>query len=250
MSAEMRPVQSDGDLDTLYRRVTLRLLPFIILCYMFALIDRLNIAMAKLQMLPSLGFSEAVYGFGAGIFFIGYLLFDVPSNLILHRFGARWWLGRIMIGWGVVSAATALVSTPWQFYVLRFLLGVSEAGFFAGLVLYATYWYPAARRGAVYALIVLAVPFAGVVGSPLAGWIMSSFDGAKGLAGWQWLFLIEGTPSILLGFLTFRMLPDRIATASWLTTDEKAVLEARLAAEDAAKAPASRCPSSRRRWSG
>src|SRR5882757_7057113 len=158
MHPDPRAEAPEREADALYRRVTLRLIPFLVICYMFAVIDRLNIAMAKLQMLSSLGFSEAVYGLGAGIFFIGYLLFDVPSNLILHRVGARWWLGRIMITWGVVSAGTAFVATPFWFYALRFLLGLAEAGFFAGLVLYATYWFPAARRGRIYALLLLAAP--------------------------------------------------------------------------------------------
>jgi len=239
MHPDARSEASERKADALYRRVTLRLMPFLIICYMFAIIDRLNIAMAKLQMLSSLGFSEAVYGLGAGVFFIGYLLFDVPSNLILHRVGARWWLGRIMITWGVVSAGTAFVETPFWFYVFRFLLGLSEAGFFAGLVLYATYWFPAARRGRIYALMVLAVPLAGVVGSPLAGWIMTHLDRAAGLDGWQWLFVIEGLPSVICGLLCLRMLDNGIGTASWLTPAEKATLQANLTLEDAEK-PAAR----------
>ena len=194
MQADTSCVPSECTADALYRRVTLRLLPFLMLCYMVAVVDRLNIAMAKLQMLPQLGFSEATYGLGAGMFFIGYLLFDVPSNMILHRVGARWWLGRIMITWGLVSAGTAFVSTPLWFYALRFLLGLAEAGFFAGLLLYAQYWFPASRRGRIYTLLVVAVPLASVVGNPLAGWIMSGLDRSLGLAGWQWLFLLEGLP--------------------------------------------------------
>ncbi|MDH7799004.1 MULTISPECIES: MFS transporter [unclassified Beijerinckia] len=225
------------DLNQLYRRITWRLIPFLIVCYMFAVIDRLNIAMAKLQMLPALGFSEAVYGLGAGFFFIGYLLFDIPSNLILHRVGARWWIGRIMISWGVVSVGFAFVTTPFWFYVLRFLLGVAEAGFFAGLVLYATYWFPAPKRGGIYALILLAVPLAGMLGNPLAGWIMTSFHNAGGFDGWQRLFIIEGLPSIVLGFISLVFLTNGISEASWLTPAEKAALQAELDAEEAAKPP-------------
>lgn len=233
MQADTSRVPSERTADALYRRVTLRLLPFLMLCYMVAVIDRLNIAMAKLQMLPQLGFSEATYGLGAGVFFLGYLLFDVPSNMILHRVGARWWLGRIMITWGLVSAGTAFVTTPLWFYALRFLLGLAEAGFFAGLLLYAQYWFPASRRGRVYTLLVVAVPLAGVVGNPLAGWIMSRLDGGLGLAGWQWLFLLEGLPSVICGLLCFRLLDNRIAAAAWLSPAEKAMLQANVDADAA-----------------
>lgn len=226
---------SDGATDHVYRRVTWRLIPFLVACYMFAVIDRTNVAMAKLQMLPALGLSEAMYGLGAGIFFIGYLVADIPSNLLLHRVGARWWIGRIMISWGVVSIATAFVSSSFWFYMVRFLLGVAEAGFFAGLVLYVTYWYPASRRGRIYALLVLAIPLAGVTGAPLAGWIMATLDQTLGLSGWQWLFIIEGLPSIAFGFMCFWMLVDGIDDASWLTTEEKIALNEKIAAEGAAK---------------
>lgn len=231
MQADTPGVPSDRATDALYRRVTLRLLPFLMLCYMTAVIDRLNISMAKLQMLSQLGFSEATYGLGAGVFFIGYLLFDVPSNIILHRVGARWWLGRIMITWGVVSAGMAFISTPAWFYALRFLLGLAEAGFFAGLLLYAQYWFPASRRGRIYTLLVVSVPLAGVVGNPLAGWIMHGLNGSGGLAGWQWLFLIEGLPSVVCGLLCFRLLDNSIAAATWLSPTEKAVLQANVDAE-------------------
>lgn len=237
MSSQAPQAPQLVDLDQLYRRITWRLIPFLIVCYMFAVIDRLNIAMAKLQMLPALGFSEAVYGLGAGVFFIGYLVFDVPSNLILHRVGARWWIGRIMISWGLVSAGFAFVTTPFWFYVLRFLLGVAEAGFFAGLVLYATYWFPASRRGKVYSLILLAVPFAGLVGNPLAGWIMTNFHDAGGFDGWQWLFIIEGLPSVILGLISLFYLTNGISEASWLTPAEKSALQAEIDKEEAAKPP-------------
>lgn len=233
MQADTSCVPSECTADALYRRVTLRLLPFLMLCYMVAVVDRLNIAMAKLQMLPQLGFSEATYGLGAGMFFIGYLLFDVPSNMILHRVGARWWLGRIMITWGLVSAGTAFVSTPLWFYALRFLLGLAEAGFFAGLLLYAQYWFPASRRGRIYTLLVVAVPLASVVGNPLAGWIMSGLDRSLGLAGWQWLFLLEGLPSVVCGLFCFRLLDNRIATAAWLSPAERTTLQANVDAEAA-----------------
>ncbi len=216
---------AEARVDALYRRVAWRIIPFLVVCYAWAIVDRLNVSMAKLQMSSQLGFSEAVYGFGAGIFFLGYLLFDIPSNLILHRVGARWWLARIMITWGIVSVATAFVRTPFPFYVLRFLLGLAEAGFFAGLVLYATYWFPAAWRGRIYAYLILAVPIAGATVGPLSGAIMSGLDGAAGLAGWQWLFVLEGAPSIVLGLLAMRWLDSRIGDAAWLDPEEKALMQ-------------------------
>jgi len=219
------PRAADPRVDALYRRVVWRITPFLIICYACAIVDRLNVSMAKLQMSSQLNFSEAIYGFGAGIFFLGYLLFDIPSNLILHRVGARWWIARIMMTWGVVSVATAFVTTPLQFYVLRFLLGLAEAGFFAGLVLYATYWFPAAWRGRIYAYLILAVPLAGLIVGPLSGAIMSGLDGAGGFAGWQWLFILEGAPSIALGLLVLRRLDSRIEDAAWLDRDEKALLQ-------------------------
>jgi|SRR5882757_3752078 len=224
LSVLAQPLPADPKIDALYRRVAWRFIPFLIVCYACAIVDRLNISMAKLQMLPQLNFSEAVYGFGAGVFFLGYLLFDIPSNLILHRVGARWWIARIMITWGFVSVATAFVTTPFWFYALRFVLGMAEAGFFAGLVLYATYWFPAGWRGRIYSLIILAVPLAGIVIGPLSGAIMSGLEGVKGFAGWQWLFILEGAPSIVLGVIVARFLDSRIEDAAWLDSDEKTLL--------------------------
>jgi MFS family permease len=228
MQTTAQPTIADLQHDALYRRVAWRLIPFLVICYACAIVDRLNIAMAKLQMLQALNFSEAVYGFGAGVFFLGYLLFDIPSNLILHRVGARWWIARIMITWGLVSVATAFVTTPLWFYALRFLLGAAEAGFFAGLVLYATYWFPLAWRGRIYAYMLLAVPLAGVVVGPLSGAIMTGLNGAGGLSGWQLLFILEGVPSVVLGFAVAYWLDSRIEDASWLNAAEKAQLQAGL----------------------
>ncbi len=219
-----------------YRKVTSRLLPFLVLCYVVAYLDRVNIGFARLQMLDDLGFSETVYGLGAGMFFIGYFLFEVPSNLILHRIGARLWIGRIMITWGLVSALFMFTTTPAVFYSLRFLLGVSEAGFFPGIILYLTYWYPAERRVRIIALFMTAVPIAGVVGSPLSGWIMESFAGVLGWAGWQWLFLLEAVPAIALGLAVAAYLDNGIRSASWLTEEEKNLLERNLVSERAAVA--------------
>jgi MFS family permease len=215
-----------------YAKVTRRVLPLLFLCYVLAYLDRVNVGFAKLQMLGALEFGEAVYGLGAGVFFIGYFLFEIPSNLILHRVGSRLWIARIMISWGLVSAATLLVTTPALFYVMRFLLGAAEAGFFPGVIFYLTQWYPAARRGRITALFMTAVPIAGVVGGPLSGWILERFSGVLGLAGWQWLFLVEGLPSVLAGVVVLCALEDKITDAAWLTESEKALLTSRLAAEE------------------
>ena len=211
-----------------YRKVTWRLLPFLMLCYVVAYLDRVNIGFARLEMLDDLGFSDTVYGLGAGMFFIGYFLFEVPSNLILHRVGARVWIARIMITWGVVSALFMFTTSPAVFYSLRFLLGVAEAGFFPGIILYLTYWYPSERRVHMIALFMTAVPVAGVLGGPLSGWILEAFDGVRGLRGWQWLFLVEALPAIVAGLGVMAYLDDGIRSATWLTEDEKRLLERRL----------------------
>jgi D-galactonate transporter len=222
-------VQTPSELESrAYRKVTWRLLPFLMLCYVVAYLDRVNIGFARLQMLDDLGFSEIVYGLGAGMFFIGYFLFEVPSNLILHRVGARIWIGRIMVTWGLVSALFMFTATPAMFYSLRFLLGVAEAGFFPGIILYLTYWYPAARRVRMIALFMTAVPIAGVLGSPLSGWIMESFAGVGGWTGWQWLFLLEALPAIVIGLMVMFYLDNGIRSARWLTEAEKELLKRRL----------------------
>ena len=217
--------------DTLYRKVSWRIVPFIMLCYVAAYLDRVNIGFAKLQMSQQLGFSEAVYGLGAGIFFLGYFLFEVPSNLILHRVGARIWIARIMITWGLVSAAFAWVSTPTQFYVLRFLLGLAEAGFYPGIILYLTYWYPPQRRAKVVAMFMSAIPISGIFGNPLSGWIMDSFSGAGAWAGWQWMFLVEAAPAVLIGFAVLMYLDNNVRSAKWLSESEKRVIEHAVARE-------------------
>jgi MFS family permease len=211
-----------------YRKVTWRLLPFLMLCYLVAYLDRVNIGFAKLQMLADLGFSETIYGLGAGIFFIGYFFFEVPSNIILHRVGARIWIGRIMITWGLVSGAFMFVRTPAMFYFLRFLLGVAEAGFFPGMILYLTYWYPSYRRARMIALFMTAIPMSGVFGGPLSGWIMKTFQGVNGWPGWQWLFLLEAVPALLIGVGVMLYLDNGIRSAKWLTDAEKDILERRL----------------------
>ena len=224
-----------ADEDAIYRKVSWRLVPFLLLCYVVAYLDRVNVGFAKLQMLSDLKFSETIYGLGAGIFFIGYFIFEVPSNVILHKVGARVWIARIMISWGILSAAMMFVTSPTMFYVMRFLLGVAEAGFFPGIILYLTYWYPAKRRGRVTALFMTAIALAGVIGGPISGWILREMAGVSGLAGWQWMFLLEGIPSILVGFIVLFYLDDRIAKAHWLTPADKSILERNIASEDAEK---------------
>ncbi len=217
--------------DRIYRKVTIRLLPVLFLSYVAAYLDRVNVGFAKLQMLNDLHFSEAVYGLGAGIFFIGYFLFEVPSNIILHRVGARVWIARVMISWAIVSGLMMFVASPTMFYALRFLLGVAEAGLFPGVILYLTYWYPARRRGRVVALFMTGIPIAGLVGGPLSGWIMQSMSGVSGLAGWQWLFIIEALPSLAMGCVVLAFLDDGIAEAKWLAPEERRVLERNIAAD-------------------
>ena len=211
--------------DGVYAKITWRLLPFLILCYIVAYLDRVNVGFARLQMLEDLQFSETVYGLGAGMFFIGYFFFEVPSNLFLHRVGARIWIARIMITWGLISASFMFIRTPASFYTLRFILGVAEAGFFPGIILYLTYWYPAERRARMVALFMAAPPLAGVFGGPLSGWIMQALAGRRGLAGWQWLFVLEAIPAIIVGILVLLYLDNGIRSAKWLDDREKAILE-------------------------
>lgn len=211
-------------------KVGRRLLPFLLLLYVVAWLDRVNIGFAALQMNADLAFSDAVYGFGAGIFFIGYALFEVPSNLILVRVGARLWIARIMITWGIVSVAMMFVSGPIEFYVLRFLLGVAEAGFLPGIIYYLGNWFPAEERARALSWFMLAIPLSTVVGGPLAG-LLLELDGLYGLQGWQWLFLLEGLPAVLLGVVVLRYLTDKPEQAEWLEPDERRWLAARMAAE-------------------
>ncbi|SAK43998.1 major facilitator transporter [Caballeronia glebae] len=208
-----------------YAKVGRRLIPFLMLCYLGAYLDRVNVGFAKLQMLNDLRFSETIYGVGAGIFFLGYFLFEVPSNVILHKVGARNWLARIMLTWAVISACFVFVKSPTMFYVLRFLLGVAEAGFAPGVILYLTYWFPAARRAKALSLFFMAIPLAGIVGGPLSGYILHAFQGVQGLAGWKWLFMLEALPSLFLGVAILFYLDNGIAGAKWLSDEEKALLK-------------------------
>ncbi|MEN9721494.1 MAG: hypothetical protein RIT13_2199, partial [Pseudomonadota bacterium] len=221
--------------DATYLKVTWRLIPFLLICYIIAYLDRVNVGFAKLQMQSALGFSDVVYGLGAGMFFIGYFFFEVPSNIILHRVGARRWIARIMVTWGVISASMMFVETEMQFYVIRFLLGVAEAGFFPGIILYLTYWYPAQRRGRIVSLFMTGIPLAGVIGGPLSGWIMKTWDQVWGYQGWQWMFLLEALPAIVVGFMVYWYLDDRITDAKWLSESERQMLAQRIEEEDQTK---------------
>jgi D-galactonate transporter len=218
-----------------YAKITTRLVPFLFICYLAAYLDRVNVGFAKLQMSSELKFSETVYGFGAGIFFLGYVLFEVPSNIVLHRVGARLWIARIMITWGLLSGAMAFVTTPTMFYVLRFLLGVAEAGFIPGILLYLTYWYPASRRGRITAIFLAAIPVSSIIGGPVSGWILSALSGVHGLSGWQWLFIVETIPSLVLGIAILFYLDDRVAAAKWLNEDEKKIVATNIANDQKGK---------------
>jgi len=215
-----------------YAKVDRRIIPFLFLCYILAYLDRVNVGFAKLQMAKDLGLSDAAYAAGAGIFFIGYFFFEVPSNVCLRKFGARMWITRIMVTWGVVSSCMMFVSSEWSFYVMRFVLGLAEAGFFPGVIFYLTLWYPSRQRSSRTAWFVAAIPLAGVIGNPISGTIMDLFSGALGVAGWQWLFLMEGIPSILVGVWVMFYLDSSIQEAKWLNDEEKALLAANLDAEE------------------
>ena len=216
-------------------KVTRKLVPFLFLLYIVAYLDRVNVSFAQLQMKEALGFGDAVYGLGSGIFFLGYFLFEVPSNLILERVGARRWIARIMLTWGVIAGCMVFIRSPMSFYVLRFLLGIAEAGFFPGMILYLTYWFTAADRARIVALFMTATVVSNVLGGPLSGKLLD-LNGLGGLGGWQWLFLIEAAPAVLLAFVVLSYLPDGPAKARWLDPRERDWIVERLAAEQRDKA--------------
>jgi D-galactonate transporter len=222
--------------DVVYGKVTRRLIPLLFCCYIVAYLDRVNVGFAKLQMQSDLHLSDTVYGIGAGIFFIGYFFFEIPSNLLMRKVGTRFWIARIMISWGFISAATLFTTGPLTFYGLRFLLGLAEAGFFPGVILYLTDWYPSRRRARIVAWFMMAIAVTGVIGGPLSGWILQSFTKVGGLAGWQWLFLLEGIPSILMGIAVLLYLDNDIREAKWLTENERELLLRNLKGEEQKKA--------------
>ena len=235
--------------STIYRRVAVRIIPLLFLGYVVAFLDRVNVGFAKLQMASDLAFSDAAYGLGAGLFFVGYCMFEVPSNLVMTRVGARRWMTRIMISWGMISALfmfvgefrwggiaqmIGLTDAEFGFYLLRFLLGAAEAGFYPGIILYLTYWFPRSRQAHVIALFMMAVGVANVVGAPVSGAILEFFDGVNGWRGWQWLFLLEAIPSLLVGIAFFFFLPDDPSEAKWLSAKERQIIAEEIAYEDAA----------------
>lgn len=226
---------ADSDIErSTMRAVSLRILPFLILAYFVCVLDRVNVSFAALTMNADLGFTPLIYAWGAGIFFIGYFILEVPSNIALHYVGARRWIARIMVTWGLLSASMALVSGPNSFYALRFLLGVAEAGFFPGIILYLTYWYPAKYRARVMSAFILGAPLSAVFGGPVSG-LLLEMNNIMGLKGWQWLFIIEGIPATLLGVVAFFYLTDRPSQAKWLAPEQRQWLEAQVESERSAK---------------
>ncbi len=223
------------------RKVSARLIPFLMLCYFIAYLDRVNVGFAAITMNKDIGLTATMFGFGSGIFFLAYFFFEVPSNLFLNRFGARKWIARIMVTWGIVSGLVAFVvpigrvtglGNEYSFYLLRILLGLAEAGFFPGIIFYLTLWYPSAYRARIIGMFMAAIPISSVIGAPVSGAVLG-MDGLGGLAGWQWLFIIEAVPSLVLAVVTFSYLTDRPAEATWLAEDERAWLDVRLQAERA-----------------
>ncbi len=227
----------DSEFDNkLYRKIALRIIPFLFVCYVVSFLDRINIGFAQLQMQTDLGFSDAMYGIGAAVFYIGYVLFEVPSNLLLEKIGARKTFVRIMLLWGLVSVGMMFVRNASDFYALRFLLGVFEAGFFPGIVLYLTYWFPPTRRAAVLAVFFAGVAVAGVLGGLVSGWIMQGMSGVLGMYGWQWMFLIEGSPAIMLALIAYFYLDDKPHDAQWLNQAEKQRIADNLAIDNVGSA--------------
>lgn len=229
MATMQAAMAGDEAVPALYDRLNWRLLPFLLVCYLFAYMDRVNVGFAKLQMQSDLGFSDAAYGVGAGIFFLGYVLFELPSNLMLPKVGARKTFFRILVLWGITSACMLFVRNVQMFYGMRFLLGVFEAGFAPGMIFYLSRWYGPSRMARAIAIVFVAGPLGGIVGGPVSAWLMTTLAGKAGLAGWQWMFLVEGLPCIVLGALSLVVLSDRPEQARWLSDDEKRLLEAELA---------------------
>jgi len=223
------PVSSAADINAIYHKVTLRLIPFIGMLWLLAWIDRINVGYVRLTMMADLQWSETVYGLGAGIFFVGYFFFEVPSNMLLQKIGAKKTLMRITIGWGLTCVLMMFITTPTQFYVLRFLMGAFEAGFQPGVILFLTFWFPSDRRAKVFGMFMAASALAAVIGGPLAGAILNDMQGVNGWRSWQWVFLIEGIPSVLAGIATYFYLVDRPQDAKWLTASEQRIVQDELA---------------------
>jgi sugar phosphate permease len=226
--AAQQQTTSKQDAADIVRKVAWRLMPLIMICYLFAFFDRINISFAKFQLQTDLGFSDTAYGLGASLFVIGYVLFEVPSNMLLFKVGARRWIARIMISWGLATAAMVFVHTEWQFYGLRFVIGAMEAGFAPGVLYYLTLWFPQSFRGRITSLLFLASAFSGLIGAPLSGLVLGTMDGVAGIRGWHWLFLLGGLPCIVLGLLVLKVLKDRVEDAGWLSPQEKSYLSSQI----------------------
>jgi MFS family permease len=231
-----RLVSAETDVETrAYGKIFWRIMPFLMLCYTVSYLDRVNVGFAKLQMAGDIGLSNAAFGFGAGVFFIGYFIFELPSNLIMHKVGARIWIARIMISWGIISGCMMFVSSVPSFYIMRFLLGAAEAGFYPGMILYMTYWFPSYRRARVVCVFMAAIPVSAIFGNPLSGFVMDHLNGFHGLAGWKWMFVAEAIPALIIGVITPFYLQNNVADAKWLNAEEKAIVAAKIAAETATK---------------
>ena len=226
------PAGGNAEEAGIIRKVAWRIMPLVMICYLFAFFDRINISFAKFQMQSALHLSDTAYGLGAGLFVVGYVLFEVPSNLMLYKVGARRWIARIMISWGIATSLMVFVNTEWQFYTLRFLIGAMEAGFAPGVLFYLTLWFPAAYRGRITSMLFLASAFAGLFGAPASGLVLSHFDGLLGMPGWHWLFVVGGLPCVGLGLTVMYCLKDRIADAHWLSAPEKELLSSRIAEQN------------------
>lgn len=239
-SVQLRAAEQDArkqEADATYRKVLWRIMPFLMLCYIVSFIDRANIGFAKLHFLADLHFDDTIYGIGAGIFYVGYILFEVPSNMALHKSGVRQTLLRIMVLWGLFSTAMAFMQTSTHFYLMRFLLGAAEAGMFPGMLLYLTYWVPLSRRARFNALFTASIPLAGMISGPLSGAVMRAFDGVAGIKGWQWMFIIEGAPACLLGLFAYFYLQNGPAGCNWLTPRQKQIISEDLAQQGARSEP-------------
>ncbi|MEW1780674.1 MFS transporter [Arthrobacter sp. NPDC080086] len=230
LQAATPPTQIDE--ARIVSKIAWRIMPLIMVCYLFAFFDRINISFAKFSLQTDLGLSDTAYGLGAGLFVVGYVLFEVPSNLMLYKVGARRWIARIMVSWGIATALMAFVQTEWQFYGLRFLIGAMEAGFAPGVLYYLTIWFPAAYRGRMTSMLFLASAFAGLLGAPASGLVLSHMDGVLAMRGWHWLFLVGGLPCVVLGYIVFKVLKDRIEDARWLAPEERALLSANIARQN------------------
>jgi len=236
MSDSYSSATSSDERKAIYAKVGWRLIPFLFICYTLNFLDRVNISFAHLQFQKDIGLSDAAYGLGVGLFFVGYVALEVPSNLLLKKIGARLTISRIMILWGLVSSGMMFVRSPVEFYIARALLGIAEGGFFPGIVLYLTYWFPSAKRARITSRLFLAVAVAGALGGPVSGWILSHMNGVSGMQGWKWLFLLEGLPSVIVGIVALFYLNDKPADARWLTSEQREMIASDIADDEKVKA--------------